>query len=158
MAPEVWQRLDRELGKGVLQLEAGRLMAIRPEEDALVVGYRPRRQQVAQELRADMVINCTGSEALRRQGCQPLIRSLLEQNLAQLDPLGLGLATGSDGTLVNATGQAMPGLFAIGPVRRGNLWETSAIPEIRAQSESIAQKIGRYLVESKGELLATGVN
>jgi len=153
MAPDVWQSLRQEIGKGAVRLDAGRLTAIRPEKDALVVAYHPRRQTAVRELRADAVINCTGSETLRRQGCQPLISSLLEQDLAQLDPFGLGLVTDSDAALLNATGQAIPGLYAIGPVRRGSLWETTAIPEIRVQSENIAREICRYRREKKNEPL-----
>ena len=31
--------------------------------------------------------------------------------------------------------------FAIGPLRRGELWETTAVPEIRAQAHALAQRL-----------------
>ncbi len=145
IAPEVWSSLDREIKSGSVRLEAGRITAIRPENHGLVVAYRPRCHDIVQELRATFVIGCTGLETLEMPYSRQLIQSLIEQNLAQLDPLNLGLATAPGGEVVNASGQPVPGLYAIGPLRRGNLWETTAIPEIRVQAKAVVREILDYL-------------
>jgi len=36
---------------------------------------------------------------------------------------------------------AWPNFFAIGSMLRGTLWETTAIPEIRQQARSLAERI-----------------
>lgn len=54
----------------------------------------------------------------------------------------------SFGTLINASGVALndPGFdiehsYVLGPAARPSLWEITAIPEIRAQTEALAQSI-----------------
>jgi len=142
MPAEVWQILDREIKSGRVRPAVGRVLAIRPEKAAMIVICRPRGQSALQEISAGYIINCTGPEKLGGESCPPVIRSLLRQNLAQLDPLGLGLTTSPEGALLNAEGRGVPGLYAIGSVRRGDLWETTAIPEIRMQAGVLAREIG----------------
>jgi uncharacterized NAD(P)/FAD-binding protein YdhS len=149
MAAEVWQAIEQEIEKARIKLSAGRIQAISPGKKGLTIHYRGRYQQEIQKLKTDFVINCTGPEALRRQHCQPLVRSLLDQNLAAPDPLHLGLATAPDGALLNADGHPVPGLFAMGPVRRGSLWETTAVPEIRVQAANLAEQITRYFAKDR---------
>jgi uncharacterized NAD(P)/FAD-binding protein YdhS len=54
------------------------------------------------------------------------------------DPLGLGIETLPDGRVLAADGTPTPGLYAIGPLLKGVLWETTAIPEIRVQAHALA--------------------
>jgi uncharacterized NAD(P)/FAD-binding protein YdhS len=35
----------------------------------------------------------------------------------------------------------VPGLYAVGPPRKGTLWESTAIPEIRAQAAQVAAAV-----------------
>jgi len=58
--------------------------------------------------------------------------------LAEQHPLGLGLDTGAGGALRQASGRLSPELFTLGWMRRGELWESVAIPEIRAQAAALA--------------------
>ncbi len=57
------------------------------------------------------------------------------------DALGLGLATDAGGALLDAEGRASEGLFTLGPPRRGDLWESTAIPEIRVQAQSLSRRL-----------------
>jgi uncharacterized NAD(P)/FAD-binding protein YdhS len=145
VSPDAWDSLSQEIKTGATQLKAGRIVEIRPDRNGLTVAYRPRRQGCEQELQARFVINCTGSDTLHGECRQALIQFLLDQSLGQLDPLGHGLATTPDGAVLNANGQAVQGLYTIGPLRRGTLWETTAIREIRVQATVIAQVISRHL-------------
>ena len=50
------------------------------------------------------------------------------------------LLTGDyDGVLLDPHGQPVPGMYAVGPPRKGVLWESTAIPEIRAQAAVVAR-------------------
>ena len=71
----------------------------------------------------------------------PLLLALRERGLVVPDPLLLGVETLDGGELVDETGAATPGLYAVGPPRRGTLWESTAIPEIRAQAAAVADGI-----------------
>lgn len=43
-----------------------------------------------------------------------------------------------DGRVVAADGAVVEGLFAVGPPRKGTLWESTAIPKIRSQAAHVA--------------------
>ena len=59
-------------------------------------------------------------------------------------PLGLGLRTDAGGALLDARRPALrPHLLTLGALRRGELWETTAVPEIRAQAATIAAALAR---------------
>ena len=70
-----------------------------------------------------------------------MIRGLTEAGLAKPDPHRLGLAVESSGQILGAAGQPSPGLYAIGPLCQGTLWEITAVPEIVRQADRAAQAI-----------------
>jgi len=43
--------------------------------------------------------------------------------------------------VLDVSGQVVPGLYVVGPARKGVLWETTAIPEIRTQAASLARRL-----------------
>ena len=67
--------------------------------------------------------------------------SSVSVGLATPDPLHLGLETADDGALVDAAGRPSRIIFAIGPVRKGSLWETTAVPELREQAVALAGRL-----------------
>ena len=91
------------------------------------------------------MVNCTGSETDCRRIDDSLIVSLFAQGLARPDPLFLGLDTDRHGGLIDYNGAASSTLFAVGPTRKGSLWETTAVPEIRKQAADLAEHVGGTL-------------
>jgi uncharacterized NAD(P)/FAD-binding protein YdhS len=87
------------------------------------------------------VVNCTGPRADLAGVEDPLVGALLGRGFARPGPLGLGFDTTATGRLVPLVGVATAPMWAIGSLRRGNLWETTAIPEIRAQARTIAEAV-----------------
>jgi uncharacterized NAD(P)/FAD-binding protein YdhS len=68
-----------------------------------------------------------------------MVGSLLRSGLASADELGLGLRTDGDGHLLAADGSRDAPLLLVGALRRGELWETTAVPELRGQAEAAAR-------------------
>jgi uncharacterized NAD(P)/FAD-binding protein YdhS len=143
MAPEVGDTLGRLRREGRLRLHAGRVRAFRLVDGGVEALYRPRGAEGEAVLRAHHVINCTGPEGAITRDSQPLLRGLLRAGLARADALELGLATSEAGALVDAAGRASEHLFTLGPPRRGDLWEATAVPEIRAQARALAEHLLR---------------
>ena len=85
------------------------------------------------------VVNCTGPSIDPRASVDPLVESLQAHGLARPGPFALGFETDVDGRLVGVDGAAHPSLWTIGSLRRGMLWESTAIPEIRVQAAQIAR-------------------
>jgi len=71
--------------------------------------------------------------------------------------LFLGLDVDGTGALIDRNGLRSEILYALGPVRKGTLWETTAVPEIRAQALHLARKLttnGRPPIRPKLALLS----
>ncbi|MCY1036448.1 FAD/NAD(P)-binding protein [Corallococcus sp. BB11-1] len=149
MAPEIHAALEGWRREGRLLLHAGRVLGFQLEPDGVTARLRPRGQREPQALRVGHVINCTGPESSLSSRSQPLLRGLLEAGQARADALGMGLATAGDGAVLDARGRPSAHLFTLGPPRRGDLWETTAVPEIRAQARDLADHLLRHLGTSR---------
>jgi uncharacterized NAD(P)/FAD-binding protein YdhS len=116
-------------------------MGYREDGNGVDVVIRRRGLDEVSLLRVDAVVNCSGSESDYRKLESRLINDLLDRGLVQPDPLGLGLATGSNGALLDAAGCASRQLYTLGPPEKGMLWETTAVPEIRGQAARLANAL-----------------
>lgn len=119
------------------------------------VSYRDRKSGPKKQLQVDRVINCTGPESDCRKLASPLLANLLRDGLVRPDPLFLGLDTTEEGALIDASGVASDSLFAAGPARKGSLWETIAVPELRVQVAELASLLSG--AHPHREPVATGV-
>ena len=141
VAPEIGTMLQSELGEGRLEIHAGRITEYRENGGAAEVTYRSRGHREPKTLRVDHVINCTGPDGDCRRVDNPLLTDLLHQKLVRPDPLFLGLDTAENGALLDASGVPSDFLYTLGPLRKGNLWETIAVPEIRVQVLELASHL-----------------
>jgi uncharacterized NAD(P)/FAD-binding protein YdhS len=141
MAPAVGDILQQLQAAGVLRVHAARVRNFQLSDEGQVLArVRPRGFSREATFRVQHVINCTGPDACIGRG-HPLLRGLLESGLVRADALGLGLDTDAEGALLDAEGRASGLFFTLGPLRRGELWETTAIPEIRAQALSLSRRL-----------------
>jgi uncharacterized NAD(P)/FAD-binding protein YdhS len=63
----------------------------------------------------------------------------LRDGLVRPDPLRLGLDVSGTCALRDRGGAIAPNLFAVGPVTKGAFWEMTAVPDIRRQTEKLAE-------------------
>jgi uncharacterized NAD(P)/FAD-binding protein YdhS len=128
--------IDAALAAGRLRLRQASVSDVIETETGLEVALSDGASvQVA------AVVNCAGPCGTPATSTDPLVRSLLEQGLARGGPLGLGLDTAPDGRLRDSSGDAAGSVWTLGSLRRGTLWETTAIPEIRAQAAALAKSV-----------------
>ncbi|WP_305782412.1 FAD/NAD(P)-binding protein [Symbioplanes lichenis] len=85
------------------------------------------------------VVNCAGPGKLPG-AAGPLVQDLLSSGTATVGPHDLGLAVDPAGRVIGADGRVNERLWLIGPLRRGSQWETTAVPEIRAQAQRLARE------------------
>ncbi|MFE6686366.1 FAD/NAD(P)-binding protein [Streptomyces sp. NPDC057743] len=126
-------RRARELGQ--LRLASGHLT------DATVTGDGVRvRLSTGCTLDVGAVVNCTGSRSDVGTLDDPFLHSLFKTGLARPHATGLGLGATRNGRLLSARGRGdtTAPLWALGSLLRGELLETTAIPEIRVQADEIA--------------------
>jgi len=86
-----------------------------------------------------LAINCTGPNAGFSDTEVPLFRKLLERGLIRADDVDLGIDVAANFAVVDAEGQPSSLLFAMGPLMKGTLWETTAVPELRGQAMRVAE-------------------
>lgn len=97
-----------------------------------------------------LVVNCTGPQSDCTRTTQPLLRQLVDDAIALPDPLGLGLCSDAQGRLrAPSPGDGRPDhagsvhdrLWVVGPLRRGDQWECTAVPEIRVEARALAHAL-----------------
>ncbi|MFF8610434.1 FAD/NAD(P)-binding protein [Streptomyces sp. NPDC015346] len=136
MAPATAEAVTRARAAHRLRIHAGRIAAAEPLAD----GRLAVRLADGRELTVARVVDCTGPGLRMDSAGDPLWGGLLADGLAVPGPLGIGVATDA-GRLLDARGRTARPLFTLGAPRRGELWETTAIPEIRVQAQEIAEAV-----------------
>jgi uncharacterized NAD(P)/FAD-binding protein YdhS len=90
------------------------------------------------------VVNGTGPHPDVRTLGEPLLDDLLRHRsggaLAEPATAGLGLRTAAGRLETPAVGTPLP-LWTLGALRRGELWESTAVPEIREQARAVAAAV-----------------
>ncbi len=137
MKPQVRRRMGELRAQGKVEVIAGRIRGSARKSEAVEMTIA-QRSGGDRLLQVDRAINCTGIHEEYRKDPRRLIRSLIESGLASANDLGIGFRTDEFGGLVDVRGRPSTVLFVLGPPRRGELFETTAVPEIRCQAESVA--------------------
>ncbi len=91
------------------------------------------------------VVNCTGPRTDVRELGNPLLDDLLrprsgDLRLAVPATAGMGFRT-TDGRVLDSTGRPGLPVWTLGALRRGELWESTAVPEIRTQALAAATAV-----------------
>ncbi|PHJ66253.1 hydroxyacylglutathione hydrolase [Nostoc linckia z18] len=141
IAEEIAQVLDAAMESGQLIHYAGRIQSCQQLENGVDVKICQRGTHKDIVLRVNRIINCTGANCDYRRLQHPLVASLQEQRLIRANSLSMGIDTAANGALIDADGKASQMLYTLGTPRKGNLWETTAVPEIRLQAASLAQEL-----------------
>ncbi|TQJ08764.1 FAD/NAD(P)-binding protein [Lapillicoccus jejuensis] len=135
MPPATAAALARLRREGRLEVRRGEVADVEPLPDGrLLVALADGGRVVV-----DRVVNATGPEREVSRSRNPVVVDLLASGLGTAGPLGMGLATDPGGRLLGR--RTAPAVWAVGALRRGELWETTAVPELRAQAVSVAAQV-----------------
>ena len=139
IAPQIAERLREAREKGGLEIHRGHITDMSFRDGSCRVSYRTPRGTEA--LFVDTVVNCTGPASDLEKIPDPLCQALVRRKLVKKGPLGQGIATDDRLAVRDTAGQADDRIYALGPMLKGQLWETTAIPEIRSQAERLAETL-----------------
>ena len=151
VAPEIGRLLENEMAEGRLESHAGRITEYHENLQGVDVCYQDRKDRQPKTMNVDYVINCTGPESDCRRVNSSLMNDLLNQQAVRPDPLHLGLDTAENGALLDGRGVPSDFLYTVGPLRKGNLWESTAVPEIREQAAELASHLTSRLQPERVE-------
>lgn len=120
-----------------LHIHSGRVQSV-ANGKAII---KPRHSHQHVELPCSWLINCMGPSAQMSSLHQPLINTLLQRELAMLDPLKLGFHASPAGMLIDKHNALSSSLYTVGPPTKGVTWEIGAVPEIRRQVALLTQQL-----------------
>ena len=141
IAPAIFDRIEALQQAGKLVVGAARLVSAEPAGDHALVKLRARGSDSVETFRAARILNCTGPETDIVRSGEPLLRDLLDSGRLRQDRHRIGIDVDRDCRVVDSSGVASDGLYAIGPVTRGTFWESVAVPDIRVQAQRVAERI-----------------
>ena len=141
IAPEMGDVVRAMLESGQLTITAGRIQDYQAAPDGVAVTVRDRQTQTNRVLQVSRAVNCTGVQTDYRRSPQSPIANLRAQGLIRPNDIGLGLDTAADGAVLDARGNRSSLLYTLGTPRRGDLWETIAVPELREQARALAATV-----------------
>ena len=130
-----------------LSVRTGRIQRIDIDDRELLVELQPRGWDRAVTERFDRIICCAGAELDPRRSNSPLLMQLLAEGIVHADSLGIGLRCTERGEAIAENEQPRANFFVIGPFRRADLWESTAVPELRFQASAIAQSLINFFKE-----------
>ncbi len=137
MSPDIAARMDAEITAGSLHLLRSKRMSVVIQENGMfhaTIGdargehaYQPSR-----------ILNATGLELNLARSANPLLRQILAEGIVESHVNGLGITADSQ---LRAWGTLHPHLYVVGSLLTGQLLESTAVPELRAQAATIAKAI-----------------
>ncbi len=145
MSTRVAEEINHLIARSELSIVAGRIVDVMPGEDSIAIDVRRRGATDAERYDAGAIVNCTGPDGDFARLREPIVVVLRENGQLVPDALGIGVSTDHDGALVDAGGRASAVWFTLGSPRRAGAWESTAVPELRAQADRLSRRLRESL-------------
>ena len=127
---------------GSLKVIAGKLLDVEPSNQALRLKYLDKHSKSIKEIECDRLINCTGPESQIQNLQASILKRMLERGMIRQDELKLGIQTDTNTYQIqNPNGKYYNQIYTLGSNLRGELWESTAVGELRLQAERLAEVI-----------------
>jgi len=144
IAPSIHQLVTAALADGRLTIHAGSVRRLEGDGSRVRVHLHPESEgaeSAPPALEAALVINCTGPQTRFSRTRSRLLRNLLYRGSVQPDAMDMGIRIAPEFAVIGGDGQPSASLYALGPLLRGTLWESVAVPELRGQALQVAQSL-----------------
>jgi len=136
IAPEIHAQITSSQLTGHLEVHAAKIARVEAVGSRIAVHTDDGGSQAG-----DLVINATGPSTRLTATRSVLLQNLLRRGVISADEMDMGVRIDPDHTLVLKNGERSPYLLALGPLLRGTLWETIAVPELRGQARRVAETV-----------------
>ncbi|ANI55840.1 FAD/NAD(P)-binding protein [Pseudomonas glycinae] len=124
---------------------AGRIRSIETGDGKTLITLQRRGRHDVEKLQIDRIINCTGPNSNPNLIDESLIQQLISDGLITVDDLGLGLRVDEHLCVQSKNGNPSPWLSYVGPMLKAELWEATAVPELRVHASALARRISGKL-------------
>ena len=138
----VHEEMYRLKQQGKLEVYSGRLLDIQEHGTYMEVVFTNKIDKKEKRLQVSKIINCTGPESDISRFEDHFLKKALEKGIIAQDRLQLGLNADIDTfRVIGTNGRTVENLYAIGPLLKGMLWESTAVNELREQAKKLAETI-----------------
>ncbi|MEN5244405.1 FAD/NAD(P)-binding protein [Pseudomonas atacamensis] len=147
VAPTTYAIFEESLQAKKITTLAGRLLSAEESATGAKVSVRLRGERHMTELTVKYIINCTGPNSNPSLINEDLMKNLVAEDLISIDAYGLGINVSHDLAVTDQSGAASAWLSYVGPMLKANLWEATAVPELRIHASAVAKKIVKLFTE-----------
>ena len=138
----IYDKIQKLRIDGKLHIQSGNLINIVEENGVVEVTYYDKKQQTSKTIQVSRVINCTGPETDLSKMENNFISQCIRDGLFSQDELKLGLKTNVENfKLITKEGKEIQNIYTLGSNLKGELWETTAVNELRQQAYELAKHI-----------------
>jgi uncharacterized NAD(P)/FAD-binding protein YdhS len=141
IAPKIAKRLQTLKENHQLSIHKGLITDLQEEGDEFIATVKPKNNSKSYQIDIQAVVNCCGPHANPKMVNTPLYSQLFSSGIVKEDSMKMGFAIDENNACLNEKEVASKRLFAMGPICKGTLWETIAIPDLNSQSLAIAKTI-----------------
>jgi uncharacterized NAD(P)/FAD-binding protein YdhS len=141
MAPAVAAQITDLVAAGDLEIFRAQLERVRTLDGAFEATFRRTADGHWITRRFASLINCTGMRGAPAANGDDFVAGLARKGAVRADALGLGLEVDDGLRAIGANGAATDGLFAVGPLTRGALWEAVAVPDLRVHTALVSTSV-----------------
>jgi uncharacterized NAD(P)/FAD-binding protein YdhS len=138
----IYDKIQKLRIDGLLHIQSGKIIDITETGGCIDVTYFDKKQRKTQVLKVSRVINCTGPETDFSKLENNFLGQCIQDGIFYQDELKLGIQTNVETFKVKSKdGVEHSNLFTLGSNLKGELWESTAVNELRQQADAIADII-----------------
>ena len=138
----IHDRLQQLRLDGKLHIISGKLIDITEQPGTVKVEYIDRKEKGTKHIEVSRVINCTGPDTNLMSADHSFLKKCLLKGDITQDELKLGIVADTETfEVVNRKGEKQHRLLTLGSNLKGELWESTAVNELRAQAEALAVQL-----------------
>ena len=125
---------------GKLHINSGRIINYTEKPNYIEVEYFDKKENQVKTIITSRVINCIGPETDLMKLDKSFLKNCLLKGILTQDKLKLGIRANTETfQIINSENKPHENLFTIGSNLKGELWESTAINELRVQAEKLAE-------------------
>lgn len=133
-------RLQHLRIEGQLHIASGKIIDMIESKDFISVQYLDKNENKTREIHVSRIINCTGPETDLMGTDKSFLKNCLLKGILTQDKLKLGIRADTETfQILSSTEKPHRNLFTIGSSLKGELWESTAVNELRGQAEKLVK-------------------
>ncbi|MBL7882683.1 MAG: FAD/NAD(P)-binding protein [Bacteroidia bacterium] len=134
-----FDKIQQLKAKNKLHIKAGKIVDINEIDNVMTVEYYDKKERSNKKLIVSRIINCTGPETDINMLSNSFLKTILQKGIIQQDELKLGICTDIETfKVIDAQGNKHLYVYTLGSHLKGELWESTAVNELRTQAEKLA--------------------